>query len=250
MNYNIEVCIDNLESLHLAIEGGANRIELCSSLALGGLTPSFGMMKQAARISSIPVYAMIRPRQGDFLYDEDDMESMLYDIDSAAEAGLQGIVFGILTAEGKVDIQKCARIVNHAKLNGLGVTFHRAIDQCQDYRQALEDIIELGCERVLTSGLASNALAGADVITDMVQLADGRLSIMAGAGVSSDNVETIVTQTLVKEVHLSGKSTRASHMTLVANSAKMGTQNLDDFIVPVTNPEAIRKVAEIVKSLM
>ncbi len=249
MNYNVEVCIDNLESLHLAIEGGANRIELCSSLALGGLTPSFGMMKQAAKLSTIPIYAMIRPRQGDFLYDEDDVESMLYDIDAAAEAGLQGIVFGILTAEGSIDMNKCARIVNHAKLNGLGVTFHRAIDQCHDHHQALENIIELGCERVLTSGLASNALAGADVIAEMVQLAKGRVSIMAGAGLSSENVEAIVTQTLVKEVHLSGKSTRTSHMKLVANSAKMGNQNLDDFIVPVTDPEAIRKVANIIKSL-
>lgn len=249
MNYNIEVCIDNLESLHLAIEGGANRIELCSSLALGGLTPSFGMMKQAAKLSTVPVYAMIRPRQGDFLYDDDDVESMLYDIDAAAEAGLQGIVFGILTAEGNIDIRKCARIVNHAKLNGLGVTFHRAIDQCHDHRQALENIIELGCERVLTSGLASNALAGVDVIAEMVQVADGRLSIMAGAGVSSDNVEAIVTQARVKEVHLSGKSTRASHMKLVASSAKMGNPNLDDFIVPVTDPAAIRQVVDIVKTL-
>ncbi|WP_165310456.1 copper homeostasis protein CutC [Vibrio ziniensis] len=249
MNYNVEVCIDNLESLHLAIEGGANRIELCSSLALGGLTPSFGMMKQAAKLSTIPVYAMIRPRQGDFLYDEDDVESMLYDIDAAAEAGLQGIVFGILTAEGSIDMNKCARIVNHAKLNGLGVTFHRAIDQCHNHHQALENIIELGCERVLTSGLASNALAGVDVIAEMVQLAKGRVSIMAGAGVSSENVEAIVTQTLVKEVHLSGKSTRTSHMKLKANAAKMGNQNLDDFIVPVTDPEAIRKVANIIKSL-
>ncbi len=249
MSYQIEVCIDNLESLTYAIQGGANRIELCSSLALGGLTPSFGMMKQAAKLSSIPVYAMIRPRQGDFLYDDHDMESMLYDIDAAAEAGLQGIVFGMLTANGDIDMPRAKRIVNHARLNGLGVTFHRAIDQCSDYKKAIENIVELGCERVLTSGLAASADLGKETIEDMVRIANGQLSIMAGAGVNSSNVTDIVTQTGIKEVHLSGKSSRPSKMQLVANNAKMGNQNLDDFIVPVTDPKAIQAVSEIIQSL-
>ncbi len=249
MSYQIEVCIDNLESLTYAIQGGANRIELCSSLALGGLTPSFGMMKQAAKLSSIPVYAMIRPRQGDFLYDDHDMESMLYDIDAAAEAGLQGIVFGMLTANGNIDMKRAQRIVNHARLNGLGVTFHRAIDQCSDYKKAIENIAELGCERVLTSGLAASADLGKEAIEEMVRIANGQLSIMAGAGVNSSNVADIVTQTGVREVHLSGKSSRPSKMERVANSAKMGNQNLDDFIVPVTDPKAIQAVSEIIQSL-
>ncbi|MFA0125421.1 copper homeostasis protein CutC, partial [Vibrio sp. 10N.261.48.A2] len=104
MNTEIEVCIDNLESLHNALSGGANRIELCSSLALGGLTPSFGIMKQAARISSVPVYAMIRPRQGDFIFDDDDVLCMLDDIQATADAGLNGVVLGVLTPEGKIDM--------------------------------------------------------------------------------------------------------------------------------------------------
>jgi len=249
MSYQIEVCIDNLESLTYAIQGGANRIELCSSLALGGLTPSFGLMKQAANLASIPIYAMIRPRQGDFLYDAHDMESMLYDIDAAAEAGLQGIVFGMLTPKGDVDVHQAQRIVNHARLNGLGVTFHRAIDQCKDYKKAIENIAELGCERVLTSGLAASADLGKAIIEDMVRIANGRLSIMAGAGVTSSNVADIVTQTGIKEVHLSGKSSRPSKMERVASRAKMGNQSLDDFVVPVTNPEAIQAVSSIIKSL-
>ncbi len=249
MSYQIEVCIDNLESLSYAIQGGANRIELCSSLALGGLTPSFGMMKQAANLSTIPVYAMIRPRQGDFLYDDHDMESMLYDIDAAAEAGLHGIVFGMLTAQGDIDVRRAERIVNHARVNGLGVTFHRAIDQCKDYKRAIDNIAELGCERVLTSGLAASADRGKEIIEDMVRIANGQLSIMAGAGVTSKNVADIMTQTGIKEVHLSGKSSRPSKMDLVANNAKMGNPNLDDFIIPVTDPQAIQAVSEIIKSL-
>jgi copper homeostasis protein len=242
MKYHIEVCIDNLESLHNAIEGGATRIELCSSLALGGLTPSFGFMKKAAEISPIPVYAMIRPRQGDFLYDQHDIDSMLLDIEAAAEAGLQGVVFGVLDADGKVDMAQATLLTERAALYGLGITFHRAIDQASDYQQAIEDIVSLGCERILTSGLAVNVSQGIDVLAKMVKQADGRLSIMAGAGLTAGNVAEIVTKTGVREVHLSGKSTRPSKMNLQANSAKMGSANLDDFIVPITNSHAIAEV--------
>jgi copper homeostasis protein len=242
MNYHIEVCIDNLESLHLAIKGGATRIELCSSLALGGLTPSFGFMRKAAEISTIPVYAMIRPRQGDFLYDQDDIDAMLLDIEAVAEAGLQGIVFGVLTADGNIDMPLATQIVEKAQLYNLGVTFHRAIDQCANYEQAIEDVANLGCERILTSGLAQNVEQGVETLTHMVRLADGRISIMAGAGLTHENVAEIIHQTGVKEVHLSGKTTRSSQMNLVANQAKMGTKQLDDFVVPVTNPDAIKKV--------
>ncbi|WP_162062532.1 copper homeostasis protein CutC [Vibrio taketomensis] len=242
MTYQVEVCIDNLESLHYAIEGGANRIELCSSLALGGLTPSFGFMRQAAILSSVPVYAMIRPRQGDFLYSEEDIESMLLDIDAAAQAGLQGVVFGTLTATGDIDIVQAHRLAERAKSHNLGITFHRAIDQCADYAAAIEALADLGCERILTSGLAANAELGIEVLTQMVKVADGRLAIMAGAGVNPENAARIAHATGVKQLHLSGKTTRPSHMELVAEQAKMGNQDLDDFIVPITSSDTIAKV--------
>ena len=127
MNIEIEVCIDNLESLHNALAGGASRIELCSSLALGGLTPSFGMMKQAARISSVPVYAMIRPRQGDFIFDNDDMMCMLDDIQAAADAGLDGVVLGVLTAQGEIDMAAMKALTSKAHQLKLGVTFHLSL---------------------------------------------------------------------------------------------------------------------------
>lgn len=248
MKYHVEVCIDNLESLHNAIAGGATRIELCSSLALGGLTPSIGMMKKAAQLSSIPVYAMIRPRQGDFLYDQDDIDSMLLDIEAAAEAGLDGIVFGVLRADGQIDMPVAEQLAQRAKLYGLGMTFHRAIDQSSDWLQAIEDVVTLGCERILTSGLAANVEQGAPVLKQMVEQADGRISIMAGAGLTADNVQTITRQTGVREVHLSGKSTRPSKMTKVSDGAKMGNQNLDDFIIPVTDSLAIEKVVKALSS--
>ncbi|OLQ75878.1 copper homeostasis protein CutC [Photobacterium proteolyticum] len=241
---HLEVCIDNIESLHYAQQGGATRIELCSSLALGGLTPSIGFMKQAARHASIPVYAMIRPRQGDFLFSSDDIEIMLADIHAAKQAGLQGVVVGVLDAHSLVD-ESCLRsLIKEA--GGLGVTFHRAIDQCIDPMTALDSIMSAGCERVLTSGLQAKALDGAEMLAEMVKHCGDSLNIMAGAGITADNVAEIVRKSGVKEIHLSGKSTRPSQMLQYANQAHMGSSNVDDFTIPVTSAE---KIAAVIRSL-
>ncbi len=245
--HHIEVCIDNMESLHNAIAGGATRIELCSSLALGGLTPSLGLMKLAGEKASIPVYAMIRARQGDFLYSEDDVATMIEDVKAAASSGLQGIVFGALTENGDIDISTTKRIVNVAHQHGLGVTFHRAIDQCNNVVAALEQVIALGCERILTSGLAPNALTGVNTIKAMVEQSDHRIQIMAGAGVNADNVASIIELTGVNEVHLSGKTTRPSKMNHICDEAKMGSESLDDFVIPITDTQQIQTVAKIIR---
>lgn len=244
---NIEVCIDNIESLHYAQQGGATRIELCSSLALGGLTPSVGLMQLAAKYATIPVYAMIRPRQGDFLFSEQDVEVMLADIYAVKQAGLQGVVVGVLTAYGQVDSVILRSLIKEA--GNLGVTFHRAIDQCPEPFEALESIMSAGCERVLTSGLEANALAGADMLKRMVNYSGNKLSIMAGAGVTADNVAEIIQHTGVHEVHLSGKSTRPSNMTTYASQAHMGSSDVDDFSIPVTLPEKIAAVTKAISSL-
>ncbi|GAL11307.1 cytoplasmic copper homeostasis protein cutC [Vibrio astriarenae] len=174
---------------------------------------------------------------------------MCLDIEAAATAGLQGIVTGVLTAEGHLDMPAMSKLVDTAKANGLGVTFHRAIDQCANIEQALEQIIRLGCERVLTSGQACSAHEGISTLRALVEQADGRISIMAGAGVNAQNVNDIVTQTHVNEVHLSGKTTRNSQMTFVSNAAQMGNAEVDDFIVPITNPKAIQAVADALNKL-
>ncbi|MGR5212683.1 copper homeostasis protein CutC [Vibrio rotiferianus] len=242
MNTQLEVCIDNIESLHNAIAGGATRIELCSSLALGGLTPSYGFMLQAAKRSTIPVYAMIRPRQGDFFYNEEEIEMMRWDIEATKQAGLDGVVLGVLTQDGDIHMPYATALCEFAQTLGLGVTFHRAFDQCSDAEKALEEVISLGCERILTSGLAPSALQGIDVLKAMVEQAQGRIAIMAGAGVKAENVAQLVEQAEVTEVHLSGKITRPSHMTFIAEQSKMGEANVDDFSIPVTSTEAIAKM--------
>ncbi|GEA51045.1 copper homeostasis protein CutC [Vibrio inusitatus NBRC 102082] len=243
MTYQLEVCIDNIESLHTAIHAGATRIELCSSLTLGGLTPSVGFMKQAKQASSIPIYAMIRPRQGDFLFLEQEVEIMLSDIQAAKDAKLDGIVIGALTADAEINVPVCKRLINAA--SDMGVTFHRAIDQCQDIEQALEDVISLGCERILTSGQKSTAQAGINILTKLHQQAAGRIQIMAGAGVNASNAQEILKKTRINELHLSGKTVRASKMNSIHNEAQMGSTDVDDFQIPVTGYEAVQSVKKL-----
>lgn len=245
MSIQLEVCIDNLESLHYAQQGGATRIELCSSLALGGLTPSTGFMQLAARQAHIPVYAMIRPRQGDFLFSGGDIEIMLADIHAAHQAGLQGIVIGALTEQSLIDSTTVTSLIKQAK--GLGVTFHRAIDQCVDPFAALDTIMTCGCERVLTSGLQATAPEGTAMIKKMVNYCGDRLSIMAGAGVTPDNVQTLVAETGIKEVHLSGKTTRPSKILNHTSSAHMGNAIFDDFQIPVTSIDTIKSVKHMLR---
>jgi copper homeostasis protein len=154
----LEICIDNLESLFTAQAAGADRIELCSALGLGGLTPSYGFMQQVARHATTPVYAMIRPRAGDFCFGEGEFDIMLQDIAAARAAGLQGVVVGLLDEDGRVPEGKLRQLVEAA--GPLGVTFHRAIDLSSDWRLDLETIVAAGCERILSSGHAPTALAG------------------------------------------------------------------------------------------
>ncbi|MGL4715570.1 MAG: copper homeostasis protein CutC, partial [Aeromonas sp.] len=168
----LEVCIDNLESLLTAQQSGADRIELCSALGLGGLTPSYGFMQLAARHATVPVYAMIRPRAGDFCFSDDEFEMMLQDIAAARTAGLHGVVVGLLDEKGRVPAVRLTQLVVAA--GSLGVTFHRAIDLCSDWRADIEVIIAAGCERILSSGHAPSALAGLETLQEMQQALAGR----------------------------------------------------------------------------
>jgi copper homeostasis protein len=181
----LEVCVDTPAGLAAAIEGGADRIELCSALALQGLTPAPGLMAIAAE-AAIPIYPMIRPRNGDFVYDAGDLDAILRDIDATREAGLAGVVIGANLSSGELDVDALSMLVAHAE--GLGVTLHRAFDLTPDPFAALETAIDLGFERILTSGCALNAMAGAETIAALVEQADGRIAILAGGGVNPSNV--------------------------------------------------------------
>ena len=197
----LELCVDNADGLAAAIEGGADRIELCSALELGGLTPSYGLMKLAAR-APLPVHCMIRPRSGGFSYGEADLAQMLHDIDMARDLGLAGVVFGALTDEGALDSHVLQRLSRHAA--GLDLTLHRAFDCCgPDFDRAVDTAIELGFDRVLTSGGENTALEGLAALERIFAKAGTRITIMPGSGVSADNVSTIATRLPVREIHAS-----------------------------------------------
>ena len=186
MEYRIENCAGSAESARRAQLGGAYRIELCAGLPEGGTTPSYGEIVATRRAVDIKLNVIIRPRAGDFLYTPLEVEAMLEDIKMARQIGVDGIVVGCLTPDGEVDKPLLRRFVEAS--GDLPVTFHRAIDVCRDPSAALEDIIEAGCARVLTSGGRATALEGAEVIAQLVRQAGDRIIIMPGAGVTPDNI--------------------------------------------------------------
>ncbi|MDO2947035.1 copper homeostasis protein CutC [Aeromonas simiae] len=234
----LEVCIDNLESLHTAQAAGADRIELCSALALGGLTPSFGLMQQAAHHARIPVYAMIRPRAGDFCFSDAELALMALDIAAARQAGLQGVVVGLLDDTGRVPGDALERLVQAA--GPLGVTFHRAIDLSCDWRADLEVIVSAGCERILSSGQAASAEAGLQTLGEMQRQLAGRASLMPGAGVNAGNVQKILAACAVNEVHMSGMVWRGSAL---QSGVAMGSN--DDGRINVVDADKIRAVRRL-----
>ena len=196
----LEVCVDDAAGVDAAVAGGADRIELCASLATGGLTPPPGLMAYAAK-APIPVYAMIRPWAGGFVFDTGGIDTMLWDIDAARRAGLAGVVLGANLADGRLDAELLRRLAAHAE--GLGLTLHRAFDLVPDFAEALETAIEIGFERILTSGGQTSAVAGIDALTDIVAHAAGRISIMPGSGVSIANAALLRQRLGVSELHSS-----------------------------------------------
>lgn len=197
----LEVCIDTADGLAAAIEGGADRIELCSALELGGLTPSYGLMKLAAR-APLPVHCMIRPRGGGFSYGDADLAHMRHDIDMARDLGLAGVVFGVLTDDGKLDTEALQSLARQA--NGMDLTLHRAFDCCgPDFDLAINTAIDLGFDRVLTSGGENTALEGLAALERIFAKAGNRITIMPGSGINADNVAAIASRLPVREIHTS-----------------------------------------------
>lgn len=206
----LEIAAGSLDSALAAQAGGAARVELCGHLADGGVTPSHGLVAVARDRLAIPLHVLIRPRAGDFLYDEAELEVMLRDVEACVRLGCDGVVIGALDADGHVDRSLCRALVKAA--GPLGVTFHRAFDAVHDPEAALEEVIALGCERVLTSGGRASALEGAEAIAARVRQAAGRTRVMAGAGIRPENVRELLARSGVEEVHASARVLRRSAM--------------------------------------
>ena len=242
---SLEVCANSVTSALAAQEGGAVRVELCENLKEGGTTPSHGQILQARRMLHIKLYVLIRPRGGDFLYTHLEYNIMLADIRYCIEAGCDGIVIGILNADGTIDKERCLEMVRLAKQWGLGVTFHRAFDMCADQFQALEDIIEMGCERILTSGGKTTAIEGAIIINHLVEKAAGRISIMPGSGVTEANVADLVHFTGVSEVHSSARVHVQSKMQYKNESILMSNEPGDEYSMDVTSVQRVKELVRL-----
>ena len=198
----LEICVDDAAGLAAAIAGGADRIELCAALALGGLTPAKSLMRAAAQ-APIPVHAMIRPRAGGFVFGAAEVDLMRADIDDAHAAGLAGVVLGASLPDNTLDEACLSRLQEHAAALGLSTTLHRAFDLVPDLDAALESAIALGFDRVLTSGGASTAVAGLDRLAELHAAARGRIILMPGPGIRADTIGTIAARLPVAEIHAS-----------------------------------------------
>lgn len=206
----LEIAANSVASALAAQAGGAGRVELCCALELGGLTPSHATIAMARERLRIPLYVLIRPRAGDFLYDDDECEVMRRDIETCVALGCDGIALGVLDADGNVNMERCYGLI--AAAGRIGVTFHRAFDLVREPHRALDDVIALGCERVLTSGGQASATEGAALLRELVVQANGRIGIMPGAGVTARNISALATATGAHEIHASAKRQLPSGM--------------------------------------
>lgn len=243
----LEICCGDIESVIAARSGGADRVELCAALEIGGITPSLGLVREAVRIAGpMRVNVLIRPRGGDFLYTPSELDIMVTDIRAVAESGADGVVIGALNADGTIDINACRMMVKAA--HGLDITFHRAFDVCSDLTSALETVIDLGCDTILTSGGAPTAVAGIDSLRRIAKLADGRIDILGASGVSPANAALLMAQAGLTQLHASARSPHKSQMTYRNTEVAMGNPDTDEYTRMITDPDIVKTLSSIIHS--
>lgn len=239
-----ELCAYSVEACRVAARLGVNRVELCASPAEGGVTPSLATIEQVAAIEGLDLSVMIRPRGGDFLYSDEEFQTMLRDIEHARRAGATGVVFGILTADGKVDVERTRQLVEASE--GMETTFHRAVDMTEDYEAAVEAVIEAGCNRILTSGGYDKAIDGIDNIRRAVELSRGRIEIMAGSGVVASNAEALI-ETGVDALHFSAKRMVVGGMKYRNPRISMGgSSSVDEFALRIVDEDEVKKILTLI----
>lgn len=224
MSFILEIAVFNIASALLAAKAGADRIELCENPFDGGTTPSYGTLKTVREKINIPVFPIVRARGGDFLYSDEEFEVMKKDVALIKDLGFEGVVIGLLKKDGTIDIQRTSKLVEIAY--PLEVTFHRAFDRAAEPLQALEDVINCGCQRILTSGQVPNAFDGKELMKQLIQQADGRIIIMPGSGVRSNNIRSLVEFTGAEELHSSARKIIPSQMQFTQQSMNENLENI------------------------
>lgn len=236
----VEVTVDSVDGALAAADGGADRIELCGCLEVGGLTPSPALVVAVRAAVAMPIFAMARPRPGDFAYTTREFAVLMADIAALRKEGIDGIVAGTLRHDGQVDRERLAMLL--AETRPLPLTFHRAFDVAKDPHTAFATLLELGVDRLLSSGQAPTAPQGAALLAELVRVAAGRLQVMAGCGVRAANVAALVAATGVPEVHLSASVWRDGPMTFRRPQVPMGTSPHGDYAVRTTDRDEIARV--------
>lgn len=237
--YIIEIATSDFTTTRSAVEGGADRIELCANLAEGGTTPSFGTIKQCREAFTVSLYPIIRPRGGDFLYTKDEFEIMLQDVKLCKQLGCDGVVIGLLNMDGTIDMVRTAQLVEAAY--PLGVTFHRAFDRCKEPFTALEELIEIGCERILTSGQQPSVVDGVEVVAELNKIAADRIIIMPGSGVRKENINMLAERTGCTEFHSSLRGKAASNMHFIHPAFKDSAESYMNNAIEAGEVRELRK---------
>jgi copper homeostasis protein len=235
VNYIIEIATTDFTTTKSAAEGGADRIELCAALSDGGTTASYGTIKKCREAFNVQLFPIIRTRSGDFLYTDEEFEIMMNEVTLCKDLGCDGIVIGLLNNKGEIDIKRASKLIELAY--PLEVTFHRAFDRCKDPFEALEQLIETGCQRILTSGQQPAAPQGIDLITQLVKAADERIIIMPGSGVRKENIKELAEKTGAKEFHSSLRGKNKTKMEFIHPSF---SDSNESYINPAIDSEEVK----------
>ena len=242
MRMNLEICVDSVGSAQAAESGGAQRVELCSALSEGGITPSAGLIAATCESLSIPVFVMIRPRAGDFFYSAEEFSLMQQDIEAAKSLGAAGVVLGVLLKNGEVDVERTRELTDLSR--PLGVTFHRAIDWAPSMDDALEQVITAGADRILTSGGKQTALQGVDAIARIVSRAGDRVSVMVCGHVRAENIVELEHRTKACEFHASLRKMSRSPVTYHNQGLSLGEPGVDEFARYSVTADDVRDLRE------
>lgn len=244
--FMIEACVDSVDSAIIAVEAGADRIELCSNLVIGGTTPGLSMFREIRRQCDTLIHVLIRPRFGDFLYTEREFSVIKDEVRQFQEAGADGVVIGCLSEDGSLDRGRMEELI---KLSGdMKITLHRAFDVARNPFQTLEEAISLGIHRILTSGQANTALEGVELLRELEKKADGRVKLLAGSGVNEKNIGELYEKTGILEYHLSGKKVLESGMKFRKEGVSMGLPSMSEYEIWRTDGEKIRRAIEVLKN--
>ena len=239
----LECCVDSVESAIHAVNGGADRLELCANLIIGGTTPDVSLVREIRKHTDIRIHALIRPRFGDFCYSKHEVELMKAQIRGLKDAGVEGVVIGVLDEEGHLNVPVMQELM--AEAQGLSVTLHRAFDMCCNPIEAMEEAIRLGIDTILTSGQKQTAWEGRELLTELQKCADGRIVIMAGAGIGAETIKKLMPSTGITTYHMSGKVTLSSKMRYRKEDVNMGLPGISEYEIWQTSEELVREAKDV-----